>query len=86
MLTKEQYIVYINTEEVPIQLYYNYYLENKPAHYNLIAENDFKQIFETFLVHGQSKMIQTAVGPRFIGMDNILNKIYKYYNKKFEDK
>jgi hypothetical protein len=82
-MTKEQYVEYIKMEEVPIELYYEYYLEHKRSDKQLILLEDFEHLFNTFLINTQGKPIIINGNIKLIDLSLILNKIYMYFNKKF---
>lgn len=83
-MTKEEYLIYREQEEIPVSLYYAYYLEKRDISKELINIIDFGQYFDIFLAHCQGKIVMTSAGQRFVGMDNILKKIYTHFNQKFK--
>lgn len=82
-MTKEEWELIRDKEEIPISLYYEYYLEHRNPLHPLINMQDFTQIFERFLFEGEGHAINTYKGPRFIFFNRIIDKVYNYFNKKF---
>ena len=82
-MTKKEWEEIRDKEELPFSLYYQYYLENKDPKKNLLSIEDFTVAFQNYIYHGQGKAIQTDKGIRHINFNSMLEKMYKYFNKKF---
>lgn len=84
-MDKETYIKYREQEEIPVLLYYEYYLEHKDVNKPLISIIDFEQAFLNFLTKTlQFNIMQTTKGQRHISFEGIYQKICRHYNKKFD--
>ena len=81
-MTKQEYLVYRDMEEPCILMYYEYYLEHKKG--ELVTLPDFGKYFPEFLVHFEGKVMILPTGTKYISFERILEKIYSYFNKKFE--
>jgi len=78
-LNKEEYIAMRELEEVPLSLFYEYYIE-KGGTFPLIT---FEKAFPNFCLQVEGKTLFTNTGIKHFSLDRILQKIYYYYNKKF---
>ena len=81
-MTKKEWEDIRDKEEIPFSLYYQYYLENKGGIATLSLE-DFTHAFQIYLFQGEGQMIRTSKGIKFINYLGMIDKVYKYFNKKF---
>jgi hypothetical protein len=76
-MNKEQYQLLITKPEIPIELWYEFFLEKGGANIGLEA---FVDIFTNMLM-GVS--IVSKTGPKWVSLETALRKFYGHYNKKF---
>ena len=79
-MIKEDWLYIRTQEEVPIFLFYDYFLDNKDKNRTSITLKEFEQVFPTFMA---SPVIITRAGVRYVSFENILHKVYNYFDAKF---
>lgn len=82
-MNKETYLKWRDAPEPPWELYYEYYKEKRAPEMELLSFDAFIMPFQQFLT--SVEIIQTETGIKYINWNNILNKIYTHFNKKFEE-
>jgi hypothetical protein len=79
-MTKEQYLLIIQQPEVPMALWFEYYLERG----GLIKDfHDFEKMFVTFTWH-QAIVTGTDGNSKKINLGTALRNLHEYYAKKFD--
>jgi hypothetical protein len=73
-MTKEKWIKLRKLEELPLEVMYDYYMENKKEHHINLTLNQFEIYFSKFIPH---------VFPIY---NKILFKVMSYYEKKYNFK
>lgn len=77
-MTKEQYLLIREKEEIPIEIWYEFFLEKGGSNIGLEV---FTDLFTNMLL---GKMVITTFGPKLISLETALRAFYKHYNQKFE--
>ena len=83
-MTKEEYIVIRNGEEIPLSLFYLYYTETSLNNRNIVTLEEFEVLFPKFMGSFMGGAIITKNGVKYIDFQRIVAKVYNYFNKKYE--
>lgn len=78
-MTKEEWINIRVQQEMPLSVFYSYYLDKGGTY----PEYMFNQKFPEFIAKHIHVPYMSAVGFRNVNMENIIHKIYEYYDQKF---
>lgn len=80
-MTKEDWMHIRKKEEIPLSLFHEYYLEVRDKNRVLITLGEFESYFPQFMGHG---IILTNTGVKTLSFENIVHKVYNYFDNKFE--
>ena len=80
-MTEQQYLEYRKQEEVPMELFYEYYKNMRIGTPTTLE--DFRVTFPQFLLQLNGHNIATPKGIKSIEFGSIINKVYSYFNEKF---
>lgn len=76
-MDKEQYLKIRGEEEIPLSLFYEYFIEKGGK----ASMREFEESFPQAVVN---VMIPNSLGQtRFMDFEAIVHKVYKYFNEKF---
>ena len=72
--------------EIPMSLYYQFWKENKKEEYANLTEQEFTVLFKGFLTEALNTpiMIPDKTKAKISSFNGIIDKVYKYFNKKYE--
>lgn len=76
-MTKAEYLVVRNQPEIPMDIWYEYYLERGGTNIGLSL---FVEAFTNVLL---GTIVMTKSGPKTLSLKTALISFYKYYNQKF---
>jgi len=83
-MSKEEYILLREQEEIPVSLFFDYYLEVcKDPKVKTLEE--FEKVFPEFMGVFGNQSIISHVGIKTITFEGVANRVYDYFNKKFEN-
>lgn len=80
-MTKEKYIEYSLMEEPPIELFYNYWIDNGGK---VITIDEFTKIWMEMSQFFTGVPVEINRNIKFFNLKNIIEKVYEYYNNKFQ--
>jgi hypothetical protein len=83
-MTKDQYLELREKEEVPLELFYNYWVEVKPSHYKNMSFEEFERNFSQFLFNLQGNIVLSEAGQKIVDFPRMLERIYSHFNEKFK--
>jgi len=81
-MIKEEWEKLRKEEEIPLFLFYEYY---KDFRGNLVVMSieEFEIAFPQFMQITLGGVIITKNGLKYVNFDNIIQKVYKYFDEKF---
>ena len=82
-MTKENYIKIRDKEEFPLSLMYEYWNEVKPSNYKNLSLDEFEKQFGAFIMQFNGTPVNTPNGIKVVTYPNIVDKVYTYFNNKF---
>lgn len=81
-MTKEEWEKLRIEEEIPLSLFYDYYVELR-GNLVVMSLEDFETAFPQFMQFTLGGVIITKNGLKYVNFDNIIQKVYKYFDEKF---
>ena len=79
-MTKEQFEQLSKKEEIPIDIWYQYFIDKGGQNIGL---EKFKNIFLQMIQQGQVIVTGTKGTPKFISLKSALDNFYTFYKEKF---
>lgn len=80
-MTKQQYELIRNQPEIPLEIWYEFFLERGGSQIGL---PQFHKLFAIVIQPGGTMVNGGDGQPRWIDFNSALNNLYGYYNQKFE--
>lgn len=81
-MTKEEYLEVRDKEEVPLSLFYEYWNEVKPKHYQSLTLEEFSNTFPLYM-REEGLPVNTPNGVKRVSYKGSLEKVFNHFNKKF---
>jgi hypothetical protein len=78
-MTREQYLIMIQQPEIPMSLWFEYYLDRGGV---VRSFEEFERVF-SILMWNESTMKSSNGQMKQITFGSALRNLYEYYNKKF---
>lgn len=80
-MSKDQYEEYKKQEHVPMELWWEYWKEKKPAHYRNLELEEFAKDFTGYM--SSTRPVLTPRGLTMFHYGEAAKKVYEYYDEKF---
>lgn len=84
-MTKEKYKEYLKAPEINLEFFYNFWVETKPPEYKELTLEEFSAQFNEFMFVHYQIPVMTKIGPRIFNYKTAIDKIFNYYNNKFNN-
>lgn len=81
MMTKDEYLELINKPEIPMDVWYNFFLEKGGDELGL---EEFTARFKAVTQNVPRMVIGTDKAFKWVSMDSALRKFHEHYREKFE--
>jgi len=82
-MTKEEYFTIREQEEIPVSLFYDFYVDTAPNPSKVITFEEFEKVYPQFMATLGNKIMITPSGTKTITFEGAIEKVYKYFDKKF---
>jgi len=83
MLTKDQYVLIREQEEIPVSLFYEFYVDKAPDPSKVITFEEFEKVYPQFMATLGNKIMITPSGTKTITFEGAIEIVYKHFDKKF---
>jgi len=85
MLTKDQYILIREQEEIPVSLFYEFYVDKAPNPSKVITLEEFEKVYPQFMATLGNQIMISPSGTKSITFEGAINKVFTHFNEKFKD-
>lgn len=84
-MTKEKYQEYLKVPDIPLDFFFSYWNDVKPPEYKELTLEEFSEQFNEFMFVHYQIPVMTKIGPRIFNYKTAIDKIFNYYNNKFNN-
>lgn len=84
-MNKEEYFSIREQEEIPVSLFYEFYVDKAQDPSKVMSLVEFEQVYPQFMATFANQIMLQPSGPKTITFEGAINKVYKHFDEKFKD-